>query len=374
MKKATDRRGFIQKAVALSSGLMIFPRASFSEKAVQKKTNPIKKIKPLGFQWETQDPFLFCVHHEDNFPKGNAEMEPAASLQGREIGQDFMLKDGWRMYHGKTVPGFPGHPHRGFETITVVRKGMVDHSDSMGASGRYGNGDVQWMTAGKGVMHAEMFPLIHRDRKNPLELFQIWLNLPRKNKMVEPHFKMLWNEGLPVKTFTDSTGGKTKVEVVCGRLANLQAPMPPPNSWAADPQNEVSIWNIRMSPNSSWLLPKANSGLNRSIYFYQGEELQLGDQKLPHYHAADIDSGQDIPLKSGKDESYMLLLQGRPIDEPVVQHGPFVMNSKAEIRQAFQDYQSTQFGGWPWKRMDPVHPREKGRFAIHANGKKEFKS
>lgn len=98
----------------------------------------ILKTEPLGFQWPTQDPFLFCAHHEDYFPAGNGQMGPAVSLIGREIGNDFIIKDGFRMYHGKEVPGFPGHPHRGFETITMVRKGWVDHADSIGAAGRYG--------------------------------------------------------------------------------------------------------------------------------------------------------------------------------------------------------------------------------------------
>ncbi len=136
----------------------------------------IKSIKPLGFPWQTQDPFLFCVHHEDDYPKGNEVMGPAASLAGRQIGQDFASnKENWRMYHGEQVPGFPAHPHRGFETVTVVTKGVVDHSDSLGAAGRFGFGDVQWMTAGKGVQHCEMFPLLSKEKENPLELFQIWL-------------------------------------------------------------------------------------------------------------------------------------------------------------------------------------------------------
>ena len=109
----------------------------------------IKKIKQLGAQWETQDPFLFCAYHKDLYPKGNDNLGPDASLAGRNLGMDFHLKDGWRMYHGKTVPGFPAHPHRGFETVTIVEEGMADHSDSLGAAGRFGNGDVQWMTAGK---------------------------------------------------------------------------------------------------------------------------------------------------------------------------------------------------------------------------------
>ena len=139
-------------------------------------TTSIISTKQLGFTWETSDPFLFCVHHLDMYPRGNEQFGPAAPLTGRDIGQDFSPRDGWRMYHGETVPGFPAHPHRGFETVTVVLDGFVDHSDSHGAAGRYGNGDVQWMTAGSGLQHAEMFPLINQDRPNRMELFQIWLN------------------------------------------------------------------------------------------------------------------------------------------------------------------------------------------------------
>src|SRR6476619_2733419 len=104
----------------------------------------VRSAEPLGFQWRTIDPFLFCVHHDDAYPASNGSFGPAASLAGREIGSDFTLKDGWRMYHGSRVPGFPEHPHRGFETVTVVRRGLVDHSDSLGAAARYGHGDVQW--------------------------------------------------------------------------------------------------------------------------------------------------------------------------------------------------------------------------------------
>ena len=97
-------------------------------------------IKPLGFMWPMRDPFLFCAHHKDFYPAGNDQLGPAASLSGRNIGQDFSQENSWRMYHGDVVPGFPAHPHRGFETITIVLTGFVDHSDSHGAAGRYGNG------------------------------------------------------------------------------------------------------------------------------------------------------------------------------------------------------------------------------------------
>ena len=331
----------------------------------------VKNIKPLGFQWETRDPFLFCVHHEDFYPKGNKRMGPDACLEGRQIGQDFLIKDGWRMYHGNTVPGFPGHPHRGFETITVVRKGMLDHSDSLGASGRYGDGDVQWMTAGKGVQHSEMFPLINQKEGNPLELFQIWLNLPKANKFVEPHYKMLWRDTIPIYTNEDSSGKKTRVEVIAGALGKQIASAPPPDSWAANANNEVAVWNIQMEAGAKWTLPKAAEGVNRTIYFFKGDQLKVADVSIENYHSADIPSDIEIILESGKEKSYILILQGKPIGEPVVQHGPFVMNTRQEIQQAFADYQQTEFGGWPWPVSDPVHPRDKGRFALHADGKME---
>lgn len=370
-----DRRSFLKKMAAASSAAVLGISKVFSSDNNNGMKDPtVSNIKPLGFQWETRDPFLFCVHHEDFFPKGNSNMGPDPShLEGREIGSDFMIKDGWRMYHGQTVPGFPEHPHRGFETVTVVRKGLVDHSDSMGASGRYGHGDVQWMTAGKGVQHAEMFPLVNQTKDNPLELFQIWLNLPKANKFVEPHFKMLWSDSIPLYEHIDGAGKTTKVEVIAGKLEQHLAPSPPPDSWAAAIENEVAIWNIQMEADAKWILPKTSDGINRTIYFYKGNKLKIDEDVLDFYHSAELNPGIDIILESGDESCHMLILQGKPINEPVVQHGPFVMNTREEIQQAFQDYQKTAFGGWPWPVSDPVHPINKGRFALHADGKLEEK-
>jgi len=138
----------------------------------------ILSVKPLGFAWETADPFLFCVHHQDSYPEGNEQFGPAASLEGRKIGEDFAGKDGWRMYHGEVVSGFPSHPHRGFETIAIVRKGLIDHSDSLGAAERFGAGDVQWLTAGAGIVHSEMFPLLKREEPNLVELLSMVSRFP----------------------------------------------------------------------------------------------------------------------------------------------------------------------------------------------------
>lgn len=377
MNQENDRRSFLGKLGVGLSAALAWPFSSLAKTAENMETMNNKKqavgiIKPLGFQWETADPFLFCVHHEDAFPKGNKDMGPAVPLTGRPLGNDFIIKDGFRMYHGKKVPGFPGHPHRGFETITVVRKGLVDHADSVGAAGRYGNGDVQWMTAGKGVQHSEMFPCLHEDRENHLELFQIWLNLPRKSKMVEPHFKMFWKEKLGKYQSADANGKKTEVEVIAGKLGQIQAPAPPPNSWAADPKNEVAVWNIRLEAGAEWILPPASAGINRTLYFYQGEGIEVAGVKVPRYHSAEVQADQSLRIQNGNHVSKILLLQGRPINEPVIQYGPFVMNSKEEIQQAFNDFHRTQFGGWPWPKYDQVHDRQEGRFALHADGKKEY--
>lgn len=106
--------------------------------------SPVVSVKLLGFPREIADPFLACVYHQDAYPAGNEAPGPAAPLSGQRIGSDFEGKDGWRMYHGEAVPGFPQHPHRDFETVTIVGRGLVDHSDSAGASARYGEGNVHW--------------------------------------------------------------------------------------------------------------------------------------------------------------------------------------------------------------------------------------
>jgi redox-sensitive bicupin YhaK (pirin superfamily) len=331
----------------------------------------VLSVKPLGFVWETSDPFLFCVHHDDAYPAGNEVLGPNASLSGRNIGQDFEGKDGWRMYHGDVVPGFPQHPHRGFETVTLVRRGLIDHSDSLGATARFGQGDAQWMTAGKGIVHSEMFPLLDRDAGNPAELFQIWLNLPSEDKLVDPHFAMLWDHTIPHHVERDAQGRTTEVTIVAGKLGDLSAPSPPPKSWAARKDSDVAIWTLKLAPNATWTLPATSADSLRNLYFFRGASLRIGERTLSPTVRIALRPEHAIELVNGSEESELLLLQGRPIREPVAQHGPFVMNTQVEIQQAFDDYRRTQFGGWPWPSDGPVHARDKTRFAKHADGRVE---
>lgn len=334
----------------------------------------VQSVIELGFPWTTFDPFLFCVHHDDAYPRGNEAMGPdPALLRGRRIGMDFEGIDGWRMYHGDVVPGFPRHPHRGFETVTLARRGFIDHSDSLGATARFGHGDAQWMTAGQGIVHSEMFPLLQREADNPVELFQIWLNLPRRSKMVTPHFSMLWSEKIPVLRVGEGGGGDGGVELrlVAGAVGEQRAPAPPPDSWASQPEAEVAIWTMKLAPGATWTIPPASSGVLRTLYFFAGSTMEVGDQTVKAPLGVRVHADRPTPLRNGEVEAEVLMLQGRPIGEPVVQHGPFVMNTAAEINQAIMDYRRTEFGGWPWKADGPVHAREDGRFAVHVDGRTE---
>ena len=325
---------------------------------------------PLGRgPWKTFEPFLFCVHHCDHYPAGNQQMAPQESLAGRNIGSDFSGLNGWSMYHGNQIPGFPQHPHRGFETISIIRQGLIDHSDSLGATARIGAGDVQWMTAGSGIVHAEMFPLVHQDQKNPTDFFQLWLNLPAVNKMAPPQFKMFWNEEIPRATYTDQKGKRATVTVIAGSFKELKPLTPPSDSWASKHKANVAIWLINLEPNAEITLPSQPEGCKRAIYHVDGSRVNLGGTSLHPEHGALMRANYEHPIQGGSQPTSLLVLQARPIGEAVVQHGPFVMNSSHEIRQAIYDYQRTRFGGWPWTKPDPAHPRVKGRFARFADGK-----
>eukprot|EP00746_Dinoflagellata_sp_MGD_P134295 gnl/MRDRNA2_/MRDRNA2_68125_c0_seq1.p1 gnl/MRDRNA2_/MRDRNA2_68125_c0~~gnl/MRDRNA2_/MRDRNA2_68125_c0_seq1.p1 ORF type:complete len:377 (+),score=60.44 gnl/MRDRNA2_/MRDRNA2_68125_c0_seq1:114-1133(+) len=329
----------------------------------------ILNIKELGFPFQTEDPFLFAVYHDDLYPPGDDKMGPKGGTKGHSIGADFGNPAGWNMYHGKDVPGFPRHPHRGFETVTVVRHGVIDHTDSLGCCGRFGGGDVQWMTAGAGICHCEMFPLLNTSDKNRLELFQIWLNLPKAKKMANPHFKMLWNEKIPQL----KPAGGVELSLIAGSMVGVESPLPPPpDSWAAQSENEVAIWTLRLAPGSMYELPpcQSNNGVRRTVYFFKGSVAAVGGKEFKKNCAVEVKASVPCGLQNpGKEPIEFLVLQGRPIGEPVVQHGPFVMNDRAGIQQAFADYQRDEFGGWPHRSDGPVHDRAQGRFAQYADGR-----
>ena len=331
--------------------------------------NAIQELVQLGFPWDGLDPFIFTVHHVDHYPAGNDELGPVETLFGRNLGSDFSYQDGWSMYHGVRVPGFPQHPHRGFETVSVVRRGYIDHSDSLGATARYGEGDVRWLTTGSGIMHSEMFPLLDPDHPNTLELFQIWLNLPPHSKMVAPYFGMLWSETIP--TVAPMPG--VSVDLIAGPMGSDVPPSAPPDSWASQPDSDLAIWLIRLEPGASWELPAANPGVNRMLHCFMGDHVIVDGTSIQEKTGIKLSPSESVALTNRGGPAEFLLLQGRPIGAPVFQLGPFVMNTPEELRQAVDDYHRTQFGGWPWDGVDPTHARTDGRFAIHADGRVEHR-
>ena len=194
---------------------------------------------------------------------------------------DFAGTDGWRMYHGSTVPGFPQHPHRGFETVTFVRQGFIDHSDSLGATARFGRGDVQWLTAGKGIVHCEMFPLLDRDGPNPCELFQIWLNLPAADKMVEPVLHDVVGRGHPAprrhrrrRPHHRGHRHRRRARPACGRRRRR------PTRGRRGPRPTSRSGTSCSSPRRAWTLPPAASADTvRTLYVFEGS-VRIGDHDL----------------------------------------------------------------------------------------------
>ena len=332
----------------------------------------IVKMENLSFPYACADPFLFCVYHKDLYPPSTTKLRVGN-------GADFDSNQPYRMYHGETLPGFPQHPHRGFETVTATLLGTIDHTDSMGSAGRYGGGDLQWMTAGKGVVHGEMFPMVNKDKPNTCRFFQIWLNLPAKSKMVDPSYVMHWNEDIPRIVSAD---GLSTVTVWAGSYGGKTGLTPPPHSWASSPSSDVSMLHISLRPGGRFTIPAAaTSGVNRTLYWNEGSALVVGEKAIRSKCAMTMDPTAPASLfnpstssSSDSDDdcvTELLMLQGRPIGEPVAQRGPFVMNTAAEIQQAFLDYNRTQFGGWPWKEDAVTFPSDKGRFTLQ-NQKEEF--
>lgn len=323
----------------------------------------IYSVVPVTFRLDLKDPFIFCAHHLDHFPAGNTQLGPQTPPQNKE----------YNMYYGDVVPGFPEHPHTGFETITLVEQGVVDHFDSLGNAGRYAAGDVQWLTTGNGVEHCEMFPLVHEDQANPMELFQIWFNSSPEQKKQPADYKMLWREQIPHVIEANAASQKADIRVISGQFKETDALPRPPHSWAAPAENKVNIYLITLAPEAEVTIPATSASSTRFCYFYQGKSLELEGQQMDVKHLAELKPDAEIHLKGGLLESRILWLEGEPIGAPVAMRGPFVLNSEDELNAAFKRYRDTHFGEWPWPSPAPVFERKQPRFATYQGGEhKEY--
>lgn len=325
------------------------------------KKSVIYSVTPITFRLDLKDPFLFTAHHIDHFPKGNSKLGPLTPAHNKE----------YNMYYGEVVPGFPEHPHTGFETITIVERGYVDHFDSLGNGGRYAAGDVQWLTTGNGVEHCEMFPLLNEDKENPFELFQIWFNSSPEQKTKDADYKMFWREKIPHVSEENEAGLKSDIRVISVQFKGVSAISRPPHSWAAASENNVNILLITLEAGAEMTIPATTETSNRFAYFYQGEHVYIEGQEIPYKHLVELQPDAEIQLKAGRTEARILWLEGEPIGAPVAMRGPFVLNSDEELDVAFRRYRETHFGKWPWPTSAPTFKKDTPRFASYEGGKRE---
>lgn len=228
--------------------------------------------------------------------------------------------------------GVGQHPHRGFETVTIVYKGEVEHRDSTGAGGTIGPGDVQWMTAAKGIIHEEFHSEAFARSGGALEMVQLWVNLPAKDKMTDAGYQTILDGDIPTLPLADNAGS---LRLIAGEFDGVKGP--------ARTFTPIDVWDMRLNAGRSVTLD-LHAGRNTALVVLRGtlrinatEVAQEGQLALFER------DGTQLRLESS-DDAMVLLLSGEPIDEPIVGHGPFVMNTEQEIHQAFADYQSGQFG------------------------------
>lgn len=222
------------------------------------------------------------------------------------------------------IAGFPPHPHRGFETITYMLNGKFRHKDSAGNEGFLTDGSVQWMTAGKGVIHSEM----PEQTDGLIRGFQLWLNLPKEKKMISPKYNDIDVDEIPVIDFVNA-----KVKIISGELSGVQGP--------GKPHTGMLYFDISLNVGSDLILPIEN-GWNSFIYVYGGS-VNILDKQISKSHLAVLSQDGDLKLHSKEREANFILVAGEPLNEPVARGGPFVMNTKGEVLQAFSDYQEGRF-------------------------------
>lgn len=268
----------------------------------------------------------FLVNSLFSYNELGAEMSPFLLL-------DHAAPTKFRSHSGRR--GVGQHPHRGFETVTIVYQGEVEHRDSTGSGGVIGPGDVQWMTAASGILHEEFHSKDFSQKGGTIEMVQLWVNLPAKDKMAAPGYQTLLNQDIPVVPLADNAG---QVRVIAGSYGGYAGP--------ARTFSPINVWDMKLNAGHTTTL-QVEEGHTLAVVMLHGAILVNGEQIVRETQMVLLDrAGDSISLEANGDVS-LLVLSGEPIDEPIVGYGPFVMNSEAEIQQAFRDFNSGQFGAMP---------------------------
>ena len=285
------------------------------KKLMNVRTAPPKHWVGDGF--EVQSMFSYSDTNENLSPFLLMDYNPPRHFEGN------------REYNPR---GVGEHPHRGFETVTVAYQGEVSHKDSYGGGGTIGTGDVQWMTAGSGLMHQEFHSEKFSKEGGMFEMVQLWVNLPAKDKMTKPKYQAITNADIPVVQFADDAG---YARLIAGELDGVKG--------AARTFTPINMWDVRMNAGKSnvFAVPESH---NLIVLVLSGKVKVNGDKVVaPSELATFARGGADVELTATEDAK-ILILTGEPINEPVVGYGPFVMNSESEIVQAIRDVQAGKFG------------------------------
>ncbi|MDA8486878.1 pirin family protein [Pseudomonas resinovorans] len=228
--------------------------------------------------------------------------------------------------------GVGQHPHRGFETVTIVYQGELAHRDSTGAGGLIGPGDVQWMTAASGILHEEFHSESFARSGGTLEMVQLWVNLPARDKMSAPRYQTILEQSIPTISLA---GGAGTLRVIAGEFEGCRGP--------AQTFTPIDVWDLRLKREKPVQLPLVE-GRTSALVVLRGTVQVNGSQVVREAQTVLFDRLGDEVLLEANDEALVLVLSGEPIDEPIIGYGPFVMNSEAEIRQAVEDFQDGRFG------------------------------
>lgn len=228
--------------------------------------------------------------------------------------------------------GVGQHPHRGFETVTIVYQGELEHRDSTGAGGLIGPGDVQWMTAAQGILHEEFHAATFAATGGTLEMVQLWVNLPARDKLAAPGYQTLLNGDIPRVPLANDGG---RLRVIAGEYLSHKGP--------ARTFTPMNVWDIQLNAGASLSLPLAQ-GHSAALVVLRGEVRVNGEQGAGAAQLVLFERDGDEVLLEATQDASVLLLSGEPIDEPIVGYGPFVMNSEAEIAAAFDDFHAGRFG------------------------------
>ena len=288
------------------------------------KDRPLKELRRIAgsssLHWVGNG---FPVRSAFNYNEHARELSPFLLL-------DYAAPHSFPPGHEKR--GVGGHPHKGFETVTVAYQGELEHRDSSGGGGKIGAGDVQWMTAGNGIVHEEFHSQDFTRRGGILQMVQLWVNLPARDKNAKPGYQTLLKEQIPVVPLPADAG---TVRVIAGEYGGRKGP--------AKTFTRINLWDVTLQGGKSAEL-SFPSGDTTAFLVLNGEVRLPGGQSAKEGDLAVFSRpGERLPLAAASDAS-LLLMSGEPIDEPVVGHGPFVMNTRAEIQQAFEDYQLGRMG------------------------------